>query len=96
MGGTEALGTLVFVCEPGTVEGTQIAVVAPKAGANNSYMVKIGGQLPRLGDYMSGLGWDEYTLGEDIEASAGAVIALVEVDSLSKAQRGGQALAVVE
>lgn len=92
----EALGGLVFVCEPGNLDGTQIRVVAPKLGDGNSYMYKIGGQLPRLGDDMTGQGWEVYTLNEDIDAVAGSVITLVEVDSLSKAQRGGQALAVVE
>lgn len=88
------LPKLVFVCEAGDVKGTQITVVAPKKGAGNGYVYKIGGQLPQLGDTMTGLGWEDYTLGEDIEVAAGAIITLVEVDS-NEAVAGGQAVAVV-
>lgn len=97
VGGSEALGKLVFICEPGDLAGTKITVVAPAKGSGNSYMYKIGGQLPLLDEDMSGKGWEAYTLGADIEGvAAGAMIALVEIDVSDKAVKGGLAPAVLE
>lgn len=92
----DALGKLIFVCEPGSAEGTKITVAAPAKALGNSYVYKIDGRLPSLGDDMTGLGWSPYLIGDDIEdVAAGAMIALVEIDSSDKAVRGGQAPAVL-
>lgn len=92
----DALGKLIFVCEPGSMGGTKITVAAPAKALGNSYVYKIDGKLPSLGDDVTGLGWKSYTLGTDIEdVAAGAMIALVEIDSSDKAVRGGLAPAVL-
>lgn len=90
-----ALGELTFVCSAGTLSGTQIEAVVPVLTAGNSYMYKINGQLPLLGEDVTGKGWAAYTLGEDIEVNAGNTITLIEVSASLLAQAGGQAMAVV-
>lgn len=97
VGSSDALGKLIFICEAGSMEGTKITVAAPAKALGNSYVYKIDGKLPSLGDDMTGLGWSPYILDDDIEdVQTGAMVTLVEVDSSDKAVRGGQAPAVVD
>lgn len=92
----EILGELTFECSAGTLSGTQIEAVVPVLTAGNSYVYKINGTLPALGEDVTGKGWTAYTLGEDIVVATGNIVALIEVTAANLAQKGGLAAAVVE
>lgn len=94
--GSEPLAGLTFECEEGTSFGTQIETVIPALTAGNSYVYKINGKLPILGEDLSGKGWAAYTLKTDIAVNEGNTITLVEVDDEGKAVAGGSALAEVK
>ena len=91
----EVLGELTFVCSAGELSGTQVEAVVPVLTAENTYMYKINGTLPALGEDVTGKGWTAYTLGNDIPVATGNIIALVEVTAANLAQKGGLAAAVV-
>ena len=88
---------LTFVCSAGAEAGTKIAAVSPVLGDSNSYFTKINGTLPALNDVINSAGgWAAYTLGEDIDTTAGNNIALVEVvTSTGSALKGGISPAVL-
>lgn len=96
--GTEGmLKKLTFVCVAGDNTGeTKIASggVDPAATGTNTYVYKINGMLPYLGEVMTNKGWTAYGLGDALSVAAGNDIALVEIDSASKAVAGGIAAAV--
>lgn len=93
---TGVLTALDFVCVAGSVEGTtKITSVDPVKTGDNSYVYKINGVLPVLGEDVQNKGWAPYTLDDDIVVNDGNMIALVEVDASIQAQGGGRALAVV-
>lgn len=87
------LPSLVFVCEAGSVSGTQITSVVPTLTGGNTYKYKINGALPIVDQVLDG-SWASYTLSTDIDTLAGNIITLVEVDGTSKAVKGGQSAAV--
>lgn len=94
--GSEPLADLTFECTEGTSFGTQIETVLPALTEGNSYVYKINGELPILGEDLSEKGWTAYTLGTDIAVNEGNTITLVEVDGEGKAVAGGSALAEVK
>ena len=95
--GSEPLADLTFECEEGTTAGTtKISAVVPTKDGSNSYVYKINGELPILGEDLSEKGWTAYTLGTDIAVNEGNTITLVEVDDENKAVAGGSALAEVK
>lgn len=94
--GSEPLAGLTFECTEGTSFGTQIETVLPALTGGNSYVYKINGKLPILGEDLSEKGWTAYTLGTDIAVNEGNIITLVEVDNENKAVAGGSALAEVK
>lgn len=96
--GTEGLlEELEFEWVAGSSTGqTKIATggVTPEAGDGNTYVYKINGILPYLGEVMTNKGWTAYSLGDALSVAAGNDIALVEIDSDNKAVAGGIAPAV--
>jgi hypothetical protein len=93
----EPLADLTFECAEGSTAGTtKISTVTPTKNEGNSYVYKINGILPILGEDLSEKGWAAYTLGTDIVVNEGNTITLVEVDNENKAVAGGSALAVVK
>ena len=95
--GSEPLADLTFECEEGSTAGTtKISAVVPTKDGSNSYVYKINGELPILGEDLSEKGWTAYTLGTDIAVNEGNTITLVEVDDENKAVAGGSALAEVK
>lgn len=94
--GSQPLAGLTFTCVEGTAFGTQIKTVTPAVTAGNSYVYKVNGKLPILGEgSLNTKGWVAYTLETDIAVNAGNKISLVEIDAQGKAVAGGSALAVV-
>ena len=94
---SEPLAELTFECADGSTTGTtKISTVTPTKGEGNSYVYKINGKLPDLGEDLSEKGWAAYTLGTDITVNEGNTITLVEVDNEGKAVAGGSALAKVK
>lgn len=96
LSGSEPLAGLTFECTEGTSFGTQIETVLPALTEGNSYVYKINGKLPILGEDLSKKDWAAYTLETDIAVNEGNTITLVEVDDEGKAVAGGSALAVVK
>jgi hypothetical protein len=94
--GSKPLAGLTFECTEGTTFGTKIVTVLPALTQGNSYVYKINGKLPILGEDLSGKGWTAYALGTDIAVNEGNIITLVEVDNENKAVAGGSALAEVK
>ena len=95
--GEGSLSKLTFECEKGSGSGTtKIPAVVPVKDSGNSYMYKINGTLPMKNENLTGKGWTDYILDEDITVNAGNNIALVEATSANKAVAGGLAPAVVD
>jgi hypothetical protein len=72
-----ALGELTFVCSAGTSKGTQVKAVVPILEGTNTYMYKINGHLPALDEDVTDKGWAAYTLGTDIDTTAGNIISIM-------------------
>lgn len=91
------LAELTFVCTDHLTAGaTQIESVSPMLGALNSYIYKVNGALPAYDKDMSAEeGWAAYTLSNAIPVVDGNIITLVEIDTDSRAVKGGTATAVV-
>ena len=93
------LSSLTFVTVAGlTVGTTTIATVDPVITGGDSYVVKVGAILSSI-SFANVLtvanGWNAYTLGDELVASAGQQIVLVEVDANMTALKGGTSIAVV-
>ena len=65
--------------------------VTPALTANNAYVYKINGEIPRVNTVLvDGVdGWADYTAGADIVAAEDNVIALAEVNADDKVVKGG-------
>lgn len=97
--GPGTLSTLTFSAVAGGVTGTtKVSTVTPALTAGNSYVVKVGATLAAV-SYGQALtqanGWTPYTLGNNIVASSGQAIVLVEVNAAGQAVKAGTASAVV-
>lgn len=96
--GDGKLAALTFVCSEGGASGTtKIAAISPVLTGGNSYFYKINGGLPEFGKPITGKGFSEYTLGEDIATANGNNITIVEAVTATKvAQKGGIAAALTD
>ena len=88
----QPLGTLVVTSEAGATSGTTKITVAPALTEGNSYMYQVGAsvELPAYGETLS-TPWTEWNGTEDITATNGQQIAVVEVNSTDQALSGGTA-----
>ena len=86
----QPLGTLVVTSEAGATTGTTKITVAPALTEGNSYMYQVGASvsLPAYGETMSSP-WTEWNGTEDITATNGQQIAVVEVNATDQALSGG-------
>lgn len=88
----QPLGTLVVTSEAGATSGTTKITVAPALTEGNSYKYQVGASvtLPAYGETLSSP-WTEWNGTEDITATNGQQIAVVEVNSTDQALSGGTA-----
>ena len=88
----QPLGSLVVTSEAGATSGTTKITVAPALTEGNSYMYQVGAsvELPAYGETLS-TPWTEWDGSEDITATNGQKIAVVEVNSTDQALSGGTA-----
>lgn len=88
----QPLGSLVVTSEAGATSGTTKITVAPALTEGNSYMYQVGSsvELPAYGETLS-TPWTEWDGTEDITATNGQQIAVVEVNSTDQALSGGTA-----
>lgn len=88
----QPLGSLVVTSEAGANSGTTKITVAPALTEGNSYMYQVGAsvELPAYGETLS-TPWTEWNGTEDITATNGQQIAVVEVNSTDQALSGGTA-----
>ena len=86
----QPLGTLVVTSEAGATTGTTKITVAPALTEGNSYMYQVGASvsLPAYGETLSSP-WTEWNGTEDITATNGQQIAVVEVNATDQALSGG-------
>lgn len=86
----QPLGELVVESEAGTTAGDTILTVAPAAASGNSYKYQTGAsvQLPAYGETLNG-GWTDWDGSEEITATSGQQIAVVEVNASNQAIAGG-------
>lgn len=91
----EVLGTLTVTSAAGSSSGKTKITVSPAKEYGNSYMYKTGTTvtLPQYGDTISS-GWTSWDGSDDITATTGNEIAIIEVDSSNKALKGGKATVV--
>lgn len=91
----EVLGTLTVASAAGSSSGKTKITISPAKEYGNSYMYKTGATvtLPQYGDTISS-GWTSWDGTDDITATTGNEIAIIEVDSNSKALKGGKATVV--
>ena len=88
----QPLGSLVVTSEAGATSGTTKITVAPALTEGNSYMYQVGAsvELPAYGETLT-TPWTEWDGTEDITATNGQKIAVVEVNSTDQALSGGTA-----
>lgn len=88
----QPLGSLVVTSEAGATSGTTKITVAPALTEGNSYMYQVGAsvELPAYGEILT-TPWTEWNGTEDITATNGQKIAVVEVNSTDQALSGGTA-----
>ena len=91
----QPLGQLTVESAAGTTAGTTKLTVAPAPTGENTYKTKTGETvaLPSYGETL-GPDWTEWDGTEDITATNGQQIAVVEVDAEGKAFAGGVATVV--
>ena len=88
----QPLGSLVVTSEAGATSGTTKITVAPALTEGNSYMYQVGAsvELPAYGETLT-TPWTEWDGTENITATNGQQIAVVEVNSTGQALSGGTA-----
>ena len=86
----QPLGELVVTSAAGTSSGTTAITVSPALTSGNSYKYQTGASvtLPAYGEVLSG-GWTDWDGSEEITATNGQQIAVVEVTSSDEAIAGG-------
>lgn len=89
---TMTLGKLTVVSVEGSGSGDTSVYVNPIIGGGNSYVYKTDAvvMLPEYGDE-PGIDWTVWNGTDDIAATTGDEIAIVELDSNGKAIKGGKA-----
>ena len=88
----QPLGQLVVTSAAGTESGKTALTVAPELTGGNSYKYQTGAsvQLPAYGETVGG-GWTDWDGSEEITATTGQQIAVVEVNAQDQAVAGGVA-----
>lgn len=88
----QPLGALVVTSEAGATSGATKITVAPALTEGNSYMYQVGAsvELPAYGETLT-TPWTEWNGTEDITATNGQQIAVVEVNPTNQALSGGTA-----
>lgn len=88
----QPLGQLVVTSAAGTTSGKTALTVAPEPASGNSYKYQTSASvaLPAYGDVLSD-GWIDWDGSEEITATTGQQIALVEVNAENQAMAGGVA-----
>ena len=86
----QPLGSLVVTSEAGAESGKTKLTVAPAKAAGNTYKTKTGEsvELPTYGENVSA-GWTDWDGSEEITATTGQQIAVIEVNASSQAIAGG-------
>lgn len=88
----QPLGQLVVTSAAGTTSGKTALTVAPEPASGNSYKYQTSASvaLPAYGDVLSD-GWIDWDGSEEITATTGQQIAVVEVNAENQAMAGGVA-----
>lgn len=88
----QPLGKLTVTSAAGSSSGTTKLTVSPALTSGNSYKTKMGAgvTLPAYGAVV-GSDWEDWDGSEDVTATNGQQIAVVEVDAEDKARAGGLA-----
>lgn len=88
----QPLGKLTVTSAAGSSSGTTKLTVSPALTSGNSYKTKTGAgvTLPAYGA-VAGSDWEDWDGSEDVTATNGQQIAVVEVDAEDKARAGGLA-----
>lgn len=88
----QPLGQLVVTSAAGTTSGKTALTVAPEPASGNSYKYQTSASvaLPAYGDVLSD-GWIDWDGSEEITATTGQQIAVVEVNADDQAMAGGVA-----
>lgn len=86
----QPLGELTVTSAAGSSSGTTKLTVSPALTSGNSYKTKTGAgvTLPAYGAVV-GSDWEDWDGSEDVTATNGQQIAVVEVDAEDKARAGG-------
>lgn len=92
-----ALGELTVTSEEGTATGKTAITVEPAKASDNSYKYKVAANptVPKYGDTCT-TGYTAWNGTDEISATAGQKIVIVEVDSNNKAKRAGIATTTVK
>lgn len=92
-----ALGELTVTSEEGTATGKTAITVEPAKASDNSYKYKVAANptVPKYGDTCT-TGYTAWNGTDEISATAGQKIVIVEVDSNNKAKRAGIATITVK
>lgn len=90
IGAAVALAPLTVVSVAGALAGETEVHVNPLKEVGNSYVYKTGAFviLPALDEVLTD-GWTAWNGTDDIEATTGDQIAIVEIDATNKAKKGG-------
>nr|DAR15125.1 MAG TPA: tail tube protein [Caudoviricetes sp.] len=91
----QPLNELVVVSSAGSSAGDTVLTVSPALSSGNIYKYQTGAsvQLPAYGETV-GSGWTEWDGSEEIPATSGQQIAVVEVNASGQAVAGGVATVV--
>lgn len=86
----ELPGALTLTVAAGSTSGTTKISVTEALGANNGYLIKLNGTVPRKGTVVADDedGWHAYTEGADIVADVGDTIAIVEASATGAVVKG--------
>lgn len=92
-----ALGELTVTSEEGTATGKTAITVEPAKASDNSYKYKVAANptVPKYGDTCT-TGYTAWNGTDEISATAGQKIVIVEVDSDNKAKKAGIATITVK
>lgn len=92
-----ALGELTVTSEEGTATGKTAITVEPAKASDNSYKYKVAANptVPKYGDTCT-TGYTAWNGTDEISATAGQKIVIVEVDSNNKAKKAGIATITVK